>query len=288
MKANARMGRGLAAMFYALGGFLAGFPVSGLGVTTNVDVINFAFSPPAITINVNDQVLWIWTNNAGVPHTSTSDTNGLWDSGSLTSPASFAHTFTVAGSYPYHCTFHVVTFNMKGTITVQGANVAPSVAVTTPANGAVLSAPASFTLGATASDPDGTITNVQFFQETVSLGNATTSPYSVAVSNLGFGDYSFSAVASDNGGLTATNGITVHVVTPVPIVLSSAQRLSPAGFQFNYSANTGLTYVIQRAAALPGFAPIKTNMATNNPMLFQDSSATAAQGFYRVQLQPNP
>jgi len=45
----------------------------------------------------------------------------------------------------------------------------------------------------------------------------TISPYSVPVSNLATGSYTFSAVASDNGGLKATNAITL-IVNALPSV----------------------------------------------------------------------
>jgi hypothetical protein len=64
-----------------------------------------------------------------------------------------------------------------------------------------------------------------FFQGTASLGSVTSTPYSQTITNLGAGDYLFSAVATDAGGLTATNAISVHVVT---LVLSSLGI--PAGF----------------------------------------------------------
>ena len=140
-------------------------------------------------------------------------------------PFSFSVPFANAGTYPYHCTLHVVTHNMRGSVTVQAADVPPMVTVTNPPNGAILSAPATIALAAAASDSDGSVTNVQFFQGTASLANVTSSPYSVVVNNLEAGDYTFSAVATDNGGLSATNAIVVHVVTPVAIVLSAPQRV---------------------------------------------------------------
>ena len=131
-------------------------------------------------------------------------------------------------------------------------NSPPSVTLTNPPNNATLAAPASLVLRASASDSDGSVTNVQFFQGISSLGNSATSPYSAQVNNLAVGDYTFSAVATDNGGLTATNAITVHVVNPAPVVIGSAsiQRPSSTSFQFSYSANVGLRYVIQRSADL--------------------------------------
>src|SRR5688572_10615079 len=61
-------------------------------------------------------------------------------------------------------------------ITVK-ANTPPTVSITNPPNGAVFTAPASFTLAATAADPGGSVTNVQFFRDATSLGNDTSSPY---------------------------------------------------------------------------------------------------------------
>jgi hypothetical protein len=178
---------------------------------------------------------------------------------------------------------------MKGSVTVLGgANVPPTVAVTNPPNGAVLSAPATIALAATAADSDGSVANVQFFQGSTPLATVTSSPYSVAVNNLGVGNYTFSAVTADNGGLTATNSITVHVVTPVPVVLSALQRPSPTSFQFSYSANVGLRYVVQRSGNLTGFTPISTNTAASNPVTFLDNGATGPVNYYRVGRLPNP
>jgi plastocyanin len=250
-----------------------------------VGITNYTFLPDPVTINVNDTIQWTWD---AVFHTTTSDT-GLWDSGIHNPPFSYSVTFTNAGSFPYSCSVHVLTHNMRGTVTVQGAgNVPPTVTVTNPSDGAVLSAPATITLAATASDSDGNVANVQFFQGTTPLGTVTSSPYSVAVNSLGAGDYTFSAVATDNGGLSATNAIAVHVVTPVPVVLSGLQRPSPTSFQFSYSANTGLRYVVQRSSDLTSFTPINTNTAAGNSVTFTDNAATGAVSYYRVGRLPNP
>jgi hypothetical protein len=132
---------------------------------------------------------------------------------------------------------------MMAAITVQAANMPPTIAITNPPNGSVLAFPATFSIGAKASDTDGSVTKVLFLQGTTSLGNIKNSPHLVTVNNLTAGDYTFSAVASDNGGLHATNAITVHVVAPAPIALSGLERLSATSFQFSYSAVSGLRYV---------------------------------------------
>ena len=273
-------------VFCGLVGGAFGYPSSARAAVINVGITNYTFLPDTVTINVNDTIQWTWD---AVFHTTSSDTVGLWDSGVHNPPFSYSVTFTNAGTFPYNCSVHVITHNMRGSVTVQGAgNVPPTATVTNPPDGAVLSAPATITLAATASDSDGNVVNVQFFQGTTPLATVTSSPYSVAVNSLGAGDYTFSAVAADNGGLSATNAIAVHVVTPVPVVLSGLQRPSPTSFQFSYSANVGLRYVVQRSSDLTSFTPINTNTAASNPVTFTDNGVTGAVSYYRVGRLPNP
>src|SRR6185503_6003670 len=97
------------------------------------------------------------------------------------------------------------------TLTAQATNTPPAVAITSPPGGAAFTAPASFSLQASASDPDGSVTNVQFFRDATFLGQDSSSPYSVSVSGLVAGNYTLSAVASDNHGMRATNSIVIIV-----------------------------------------------------------------------------
>jgi len=251
------------------------------GANANINIVNFAFSPNTATINVNDTVTWNWV---GSPHSSTSDT-GVWDSGVFDAGHTFTRAFTSAGSFPFHCTVHPF---MTGTITVQSVNVPPTVALTNPPNNSVFAAPASFTLSATASDSDGSVTNVEFLLGASVLGNIATPPYSVPVGNLAAGNYSFSAVAADNLGSRATNTIAISVVTAGPIQISAPQWLAPASFQFSYSATVGLRYVIQRSPDLAQWTSLSTNTAEAGSIIFTDQIASRDLGFYRVGLLPNP
>jgi plastocyanin len=85
-------------------------PSSNPGKGTNaVTISGMAFSPVSITVAVGTTVTW--TNNDSVAHTVTSDT-GVFDSGSITATGgysgggTYSYTFTVAGTYNYHCTIH--------------------------------------------------------------------------------------------------------------------------------------------------------------------------------------
>src|SRR5437764_3654701 len=75
-----------------------------LAAGTNVDVVDFAFSPASVSINVNHAVTWNWLGS--IPHTSTSNPVGLWDSGVLSHGATFSHAFNTAGNFPYLCQVH--------------------------------------------------------------------------------------------------------------------------------------------------------------------------------------
>ena len=275
--------------------FTHGF--SSFAATTNVLVgagDTLTFSPSVVNIHTGDQIIWTWqgsfhSTTSGTVSGGTAHPDGLWDSGVNNQPHSFTNSFPSAGSFPFYCSIH---FNsgMTGLVSVAAADLPPTVSITNPVNNATFSAPASFTLAATASDLDGTVTNVQFFEGATSLGNVTTLPYSVAVNSLSAADYTFSAIASDNAGLTATNSVTVHVVTPVTIVLSAAQFFPPAHFRFDYTANTNLSYIVQRSTDLTGsnWTTLGTNQAGSSPVVFDDTNATENPAFYRVGRLPNP
>jgi plastocyanin len=90
---------------------------AGATVIVPITVVNMAFTPSAVTVNLSNRVVWTF-KDAGVTHTSTSN-QGFWNSGSKTFDQAFGKTFTYAGSFGYHCTFHS---NMIGTIRVRLAH----------------------------------------------------------------------------------------------------------------------------------------------------------------------
>lgn len=88
----------------------------------------------------------------------------------------------------------------------------PAVALTGPADGAVFTAPATITLDATASDSDGTITQVAFYSGSTLLNTDAESPYSFVWNGVGTGTYTLTAKASDDQGwVTSSNPVMVSV-----------------------------------------------------------------------------
>ncbi|MBC8128449.1 MAG: metallophosphoesterase, partial [Gloeobacteraceae cyanobacterium ES-bin-144] len=100
------------------------------------------------------------------------------------------------------------------TISVTNAdNAAPSVALTAPANNSMIAAGNSVNLTASASDTDGTISKIEFFQGPTKLGEDLTAPYNFTSGSLAFGSYIFTARATDNdGGVTTSANANVQAV----------------------------------------------------------------------------
>ena len=91
-------------------------------------------------------------------------------------------------------------------------NKAPTVSLTSPANGSTATAPANLTLAANAADSDGSVAQVDFYAGMTKIGSATAAPYTVAWNGVDTGTYTLTAVATDNLGATTTSAaVTVTV-----------------------------------------------------------------------------
>ena len=91
-------------------------------------------------------------------------------------------------------------------------NNSPTVSITSPASGQSFSAPASFTIAANASDSDGSIAKVEFYNGTQKLGEDLTTPYTFSWNNVIAGKYLVTAIATDNESEKKTSaGVTIFV-----------------------------------------------------------------------------
>jgi hypothetical protein len=144
-----------------------------------------------------------------------------------TSPYSALWTGATAGSYSLTARAvdngGATRTSAAVSITVTTAvNQLPTVSITSPIAGQSFTAPASLTIGAAASDTDGTIAAVDFYVGTQLIATDSTSPYSAAWTNVTAGSYSLTAVARDNAGGTRTSAaiaVTVTAVAPRPSTL---------------------------------------------------------------------
>ncbi|HYV91115.1 MAG TPA: Ig-like domain-containing protein [Chitinophagales bacterium] len=102
-------------------------------------------------------------------------------------------------------------------------NVSPTVSITNPISGFEYTVPASILIKATASDDDGTIKQVQFYNGINSLGVDTTAPYTSFWKNVPAGTYTIKVVATDNSGATSSDSITV-IVNPLKTSLENVEN----------------------------------------------------------------
>ena len=107
-----------------------------------------------------------------------------------------------------------VAITMRPQEAAAQSNLRPTVSVTSPSNGAIYPAGAAIPFTVAASDPDGTITWVGFYVDSVLRSSTTQSsgPYSTSLSNLATGVHTLTAIAWDNaGGWTQSADRTVTV-----------------------------------------------------------------------------
>lgn len=172
-------------------------------------------------------------------------------------------------------------------------NKAPLVTLTSPANGASYAAPATVTLTATASDSDGSISRVEFYNGTTKLGQSTVSPYSYTWSNVAAGSYSVTARAYDNAGASTSSTpanvtVTGTTTTPPPTVnqLPTVSLTSPANGSI-YTAPATVTLSASASDADGAISKVefyngmtKLGQSTESPYSYTWSSVAA--GSYSV------
>ena len=121
------------------------------------------------------------------------------------------------------------------------ANQAPTVSLTAPAASATYTAPATIAIAASASDTDGTVSRVDFYQGATLLGSDTTSPYGWTWTNVAAGSYQVTAVARDNGGAARTSAAASVTVNSTANQPPSVALTSPvAGAAFTAPGNVTL------------------------------------------------
>jgi hypothetical protein len=109
-------------------------------------------------------------------------------------------------------------------------NQPPSVALTSPANGATFANGQSITITATASDPENRLQHVQFFAGSTLLGTDTSAPFSFTWTTPPAGSYALSAVAMDQDGGVAT-------ASPVGVTVQGPTAPSPWKVAFTASTD---------------------------------------------------
>jgi uncharacterized protein (TIGR03118 family) len=160
-------------------------------------------------------------------------------------------------------------------VTINVGSTPPSVTITNPPDNSVFGNTDRVTIGASANDADGSVTNVQFFDGAVLLRSVSASPYSFTTAPfaLALGLHTLTAVASDNLGARATsapvhltvarylppitNGNIAIFLQPIATGMSAPlYGISPPGdiHRLFVLEQNGLVRIIQDGTLLPGAA----------------------------------
>src|SRR5262245_26657960 len=107
----------------------------------------------------------------------------------------------------YLAVLPIAALGWVNAIAQESTNLPPKVTIFVPGSGTIFPAAANVVIAAFATDMDGTVSTVEFFQGTNSLGVTTNfptlnplGPFVLVWSNVPPGEYSLTGVATDNLG----------------------------------------------------------------------------------------
>jgi cellulose 1,4-beta-cellobiosidase len=229
-----------------------------------------AFSQPAGSATVSVESNAAWNQSIGSGATFTVGFNGTF-AGTNNAPA----TFTLNG----------VTCNGTGP-----SNTPPIVSLTSPTSGASFPSGSTVQLTATASDPGGAVSRVEFRVDGNLVNSDTTSPYSFNVSGLASGPHTAQATAFDNGTpelSTATAAVPFSIqgtvqqsVVAVPSSHTLASGASgTSSIRLNAAPTGSVTVAISRAGSTAiNFTPTSVTLNSGNWQTGVNVTFTATAG----------
>ena len=146
-------------------------------------------------------------------------------------------------------------------------NLAPTVALTAPADGAILELPGGILLTAEAHDPDGAILRVEFRADGAVLHTDTTPPYSFTWANPPPGTHALDARAIDDRLATTVSAPRqLHVLSQPPTV----DWIAPSGHAV---VGVGVPLLFEVDAADPDGAVVQAELFGNGETLGVDLAA---------------
>ncbi|MDF2454622.1 MAG: large protein [Cytophagaceae bacterium] len=207
--------------------------------------------------------------------------------------APYAYTWTNVASGSYTLTARATdnagatttsTASVVSVTTSTSGNQAPSVRITAPVNNGTYNSPAAVTIMVDASDVDGSITKVDFYNGATFIGTDNSSPYYIVWSNVGGGTYPVTAVATDNGGLTKTSAVVNVVVygtviTPPSNQLPTVSLTAPTN---GTSISAPGTFNLTAAASDVDGSISKVEFYNGATLLFSDNTAPYAFSWSNV------
>jgi parallel beta-helix repeat protein len=198
-----------------------------LEIIYNLSLANIMPAASAFSVRVNSVVRTV--NAVGISGTKVQLT--------LESPILYGDVVTVSDTKPSSNLLQTASGGQAVTISNQPVinncmNVAPAVVITSPINNSSFTTNANIAITANASDPDGSISMVEFYSGSIKIGSMSSAPYLFTWNNVPAGTYSLTVIATDNLNtktissaisITVTNGTTSGNQPPV-ITISDPRK----------------------------------------------------------------
>jgi hypothetical protein len=163
----------------------------------------------------------------------------------------------------------------------QSGNQPPAVSLTSPAAGSTVTAPATVSVTADASDSDGTVSKVEFFANGTLVGTDTAMPWAATWNATTPGSYTLTAKATDSNGGTATSAAITVIVSsatgsaddivlyaaeaPTAINWSVVSDTTAAGGTRLQNTNSGAAKIISASATPGSYFEMTFNAVANRP-----------------------
>ena len=128
------------------------------------------------------------------------------------------------------------SFDEMLVIVQETSNAIPVVNITSPTNNSSFSQGTAINITASASDLDGSIAKVEFYDGETKIGEDTTSPFSFSWNGASVGNHSLKAIATDNEGATATSSIISISVQEVKKCVETSNVAQQGSFSTGYKA----------------------------------------------------
>jgi hypothetical protein len=193
-------------------------------------------------------------------------------------PYSASYTFANLGFYTVTAE---VTDNLgdKANSTPITVNVVaeppPTVGITSPAAGEIVTVGTPVSITANAASSSGTIAMVQFYENGLLIGSSTTPPYTISFTPLSTGIYTLTAIATDSSGEVTTSTTTEIEAAP------ASGGVGTEVFFGNYQGitDTGVFALVVNDGILATYIGIPTG-GTQNSVSFVPDMATNSGGVF--------
>jgi hypothetical protein len=158
-------------------------------------------------------------------------------------------------------------------------NQLPAVSITSPANSSSFTTPATINITANASDADGAISKVEFFNGSTKLGETTTAPYTFNWTAVPAGSYTIKVVATDDRGGQVAAQVNVTVSQPAGAIVYKDCNFG--GYAVNLPVGTyTVSQLIRKGAVNDDISSLKVNSGYE-VILYQNDNFQGAAYIFR-------